>query len=88
MTYATKRGGSTGYAKPGKTEKGAAGAKVGGKPIGMRQDFKRTGSIAGLKAPGTPNNANRAPVASKGPESYGGMTDYNSGHSSHKGNPY
>ena len=77
MTYASAGRGSTGYAKPGKTEKGAAGAKVGGKPIGMRQDFKRTGSIGGLKASGVPNNANRAPVAPKGP-----------GSASHKGNPY
>lgn len=56
MTYATKSRGSIGYGKS--TVKGAAGNNN----EGMRQTFKQTGEIAGLKASGVPNNSGRAPV--------------------------
>lgn len=72
MTHATSRGGSTGYSKPGQTVRGAAGK---GK-TGMRQTFKRTGRVDGLKASGATNNAGRAPVAPTGARTL------------HVGNPY
>lgn len=63
MTYATKTGGSMGYAKPKQTAKGAAGKDN----EGMRQTFKQTGEIAGLKASGVANNAGGSHKGSHNP---------------------
>lgn len=52
MTKATKTTGSTGYSKPNQTVKGAAGNGTG-----MRQTYKQTGEVNGLKSSGVQNNA-------------------------------
>lgn len=56
---ATKAHGSTGYAKPSKTDKAVAGKSVDGIPMGEQQTYKQTGNVEGMKPHGNCNKTRK-----------------------------